>query len=163
MIYVAVGIYIQCMEALAGEVALTQAGESLSGQRWQVWTELHLEPEPCKTHITQCSHYWPIDPGGIDGAHHKTNVKSRSLFGWLKRHWIGDFILTSSLICLKYVDIQIYCTSNVYKSKAESANALRLLRFPCDTSESCIPEQLVMLLSVELENWKRNGETSEEW
>jgi len=93
MIY---GIYAQCLEALAGEVALTQAGESLSGQRWQIWTELHLEPEPCKLHITQWSHCCHTGPGIIDGAHHTTNVKSRSLFGKLKRHWIGDFILISS-------------------------------------------------------------------
>ncbi len=46
----------------------------------------------------------------------------------------------------------MFCTSNVYNSKEASVNALRLLRFSGDKSESCIPEQARVLLNVDCEN-----------
>ncbi len=52
----------------------------------------------------------------------------------------------------------MFCTSNVYNSKEASVNALRLLRFPGDKSESCIPEQARVLLNVDCENWNKNEE-----
>lgn len=45
--------YTQCLEALAGETALTETGQRVSGQRGQEWTELHLKPQPCEIHIAQ--------------------------------------------------------------------------------------------------------------
>lgn len=148
--------YTQCLEALAGKAALTQTGEGFFRQGWEIQTELQLEPKPCKISITQRSiRRIPVSsPGAVDEAGDLTNVKLGSLFGSLKRDLDENLLLTffNDPVCWCETDIKVYCTSNVYKSKAASVNPLKSLTF------NEVTEHEGMEVSMLSEYWKRNWE-----